>query len=252
MRLANRIALVTGSSRGIGAAIAHRLAADGAMLLLHGSQDSPSLQGVRDGIRSRGGCADIVTGDLTANGVPGQIVRQAFGVHGALDILVCNAGAPSQAPVSELTEDVIDAQLTLNLRAVMLTMVEFAKVTRSEHGRVVFISSAAAAHPVAGSALYSAAKAGGEAFVRCAAQDLGERGITVNSVQPGMTASRPVAQEMADKVAAWTALKRIGAPEDVADVVAFLASDEARWLTGVTIAATGGQITSTMNILKRR
>jgi 3-oxoacyl-[acyl-carrier protein] reductase len=251
MRLTDRIAFVTGSSRGIGAGIAKRLAADGAKLVLHASRQGEKIQAVADNIRAAGGSADIVTGDLTAGDGASQVVRDAFAVHGSLDILVCNAGAPASGPIVELDAAKIDHNLTLNLRAVMLATIEFAKLTQSRHGRVVLISSASAVHPVAGAALYSAAKAGAEAFIRCAAQELGERGITLNSVQPGMTASRPVPPEMAEKVARWTALRRIGAPDDIADIVAFLASDEARWLTGVTLAATGGQITSATNIISK-
>ena len=99
---------------------------------------------------------------------------------------------------------------------------------------------------------YSASKAGAEAFIRSAAQELGARGITLNSVQPGFTATRELPDPgMADKVAHWTALGRVGAPDDIADIVAFLASDEARWLTGATLPATGGQITSATTILAK-
>jgi 3-oxoacyl-[acyl-carrier protein] reductase len=251
MRLTDRIAFVTGSSRGIGAAIAQRLAADGAKLVLHASKAGENLQQVANSIRAAGGSADVVTGELTAGDAASQIVRDAFALHGALDILVCNAGAPISGPIVDLDSTTIDHNLALNLRAVMLSTIEFARLTRSPHGRVVLISSASAAHPVGGAALYSAAKAGAEAFIRCAAQELGERGITLNSVQPGMTASRAPPAGMAEIVARWTALRRIGAPDDIADIVAFLVSDEARWLTGVTLAATGGQITSTTNIISK-
>lgn len=249
MQLNNRVAFVTGSSRGIGAAIAKRLAADGAKLILHASKGGERVQEVAETIRVAGAGADVVIGDLTAGDTAAQVVRDAFAIHGALDILVCNAGAPVSGPLVGLDSTAIDSNLALNLRAVMLSIVEFAKLTQSRNGRVVLISSASAAHPVFGAALYSAAKAGAEAFIRCAAQELGERGITLNAVQPGMTASRPVPAPMAEKVARWTALGRVGMPEDIADVVAFLASDQARWLTGVTLAATGGMITSTTNVL---
>ena len=251
MSLVGRVAFVTGSSRGIGAAIARRLAADGAKLVLHASQSGERVDGVANGIRAAGGSAAVVVGDLTTGDIAGQVVRDAFAIHGALDILVCNAGAPASGPMVDLDATAIDRNLALNLRAVMLSTVEFAKITRSPHGRVVLISSASAAHPVEGAALYSAAKAGAEAFIRCAAQELGQRGITLNSVQPGMTASRAVPPDMEEKVARWTALRRIGATDDIADIVAFLASDQARWLTGVTIPATGGQITSATNIISK-
>jgi 3-oxoacyl-[acyl-carrier protein] reductase len=251
MRLANRIALVTGSSRGIGAAIARRLAADGAKVILHASKGAERAEEVAASIRASGGTADIVLGDLTEGETASQVVRDAFAVHGALDILVCNAGAPLSGPITDLDPATIDRHLALNLRAVVLQTIEFAKLTKSTHGRVVLISSASAAHPVGNAALYSAAKAGAEAFIRSAAQELGARGITLNAVQPGMTASREVPPEMVEKVSRWTALRRIGTPEDIADVVAFLASDEARWLTGVTLAATGGQVTSATTILAK-
>jgi 3-oxoacyl-[acyl-carrier protein] reductase len=251
MRLNGRIAFVTGSSRGIGAAIAQRLAADGAKLVLHASKDGDRVQETAESIRAGGGSADVVVGDLTSGEVASQIVRDAFAVHGALDILVCNAGAPASGPIVALDAATIDANLSLNMRAVMLSTIEFAKLTRSPYGRVVLISSASAAHPVEGAALYSAAKSGAEAFIRCAAQELGERGITLNAVQPGMTASRAVPAGMAEKVARWTALRRIGAPDDIADIVAFLACDDARWLTGATIPAAGGQITSATNIITK-
>jgi 3-oxoacyl-[acyl-carrier protein] reductase len=251
MRLTGRIALVTGSSRGIGAAIAKKLAADGARLVLHASKAGDKIQDVAQSIQSAGGSAKIVVGDLTDGNVASQVVRDAFAVYGGLDILVCNAGAPASGPIVELDVAKIDRNFALNQRAPMLCTIEFAKLTQSPHGRVVLISSASAAHPVAGAALYSASKAGAEAFIRSAAQELGERGITLNVVQPGMTASREVPAEMAEKVARWTALRRIGAPEDIADIVAFLASDEARWLTGVTLAASGGQITSATTIIAK-
>jgi len=251
MRLADRIALVTGSSRGIGAAIAKRLAAEGAKLVLHSSQGGKAVQEVAEGIRMAGAAADVVTGDLTLSDGASRVVRDAFAVHGALDILVCNAGGPVSGPIVELDGAKIDRNIALNLRAVMLATVEFARLTRSRYGRVVLISSASAGHPVEGAALYSATKAGAEAFIRCAAQELGVRGITLNSVRPGLTASRAVPPEVAEKVARWTALRRVGVPEDIADVVAFLASDEARWLTGVSLAATGGQITSATNIISK-
>ena len=109
-------------------------------------------------------------------------------------------------------------------------------------------AQASASQPACGGAVYSAAKAGAEGFIRSAAQELGERGITLNSVEPGMTLSREAPQAAVDKIAGWTALRRVGMPEDIADIVAFLASDEARWLTGLTIPATGGQVASATTI----
>jgi 3-oxoacyl-[acyl-carrier protein] reductase len=252
MRLKDRIAPVTGSSRGIGAGIARRLAADGAAVILHAGRSAEAAEAVASEIRAAGGSAAMVLGDLADGEIASRVVHEAFAVHGALDILVCNAGAPLSGPIVDLEPAAIDAHLALNLRAVMLQTIEFARLTQSPHGRVVLISSASAAHPVGNAALYSASKAAAEAFIRSAAQELGERGITLNAVQPGMTVTRAIPDpSWAEKVANWTALRRVGAPDDIADVVAFLASDEARWLTGVTLPATGGQITSATTIIAK-
>ena len=251
MRIKDRVALVTGASRGIGAAIARRLAADGAKVVLHASRSAALANQVAATIREAGGTADVVLGDLAQGDTALQVVRDAFAVHGALDILVCNAGAPLSGPVTGLEPAAIDAHLALNLRAVMLQVMEFARLTQSPHGRVVLISSASASHPVGNAALYSASKAAAECFIRSVAQELGPRGITLNSVQPGLTLSRELDPAISEKVARWTALRRPGEVEDIADIVAFLASDEARWLTGATLPATGGAVTSATTIIAK-
>ena len=252
MRLNGRVAFVTGSSRGIGAAIARRLAADGAKVVLHASKSADKVAEVAESIRAAGGSADIVIGDLTEGDTAADLVRDAFAVHGALDILVCNAGGGEFGMAVDLKPSTIDSILALNLRAVILSTIEFARLTQSPHGRVILISSAAGDHPAMGASIYSAAKAGAQAFIRSTAQELGGRGITLNAVAPGATETdMNRGQDWLREVEAWTALRRIGQPEDIADVVAFLASDDARWLTGVTLPASGGQITSATNIVAR-
>jgi 3-oxoacyl-[acyl-carrier protein] reductase len=252
MRLDGRIALVTGSSRGIGAATAERLATDGARVILHASRSAELAGEVAARIRAAGGRADVVLGDLAQGETAIQVMKDAFAVHGALDILVCNAGAPLSGPVVGLEPAAIDAHLALNLRAVILLVSEYARLTQSKRGRVVLISSASAGHAVGNAALYSASKAAAECFIRSVAQELGERGITLNSVQPGLTITRELPDpSIADKVARWTALRRPGQPQDIADIVAFLASDDARWLTGQTLAATGGAVTSATTIIAK-
>jgi 3-oxoacyl-[acyl-carrier protein] reductase len=152
----------------------------------------------------------------------------------------------------DLPLETIDSVLALNLRATILATQEFARLTQSDQGRIVFISSGMATHPAPGVSLGAAAKAGAEGFMRSVAQELGARGITCNSVAPGCTRTEMIAgQTWPDAVPPWTALGRLGEPEDIAEVVAFLASDEARWLTGLTIAANGGLVTTAANILAR-
>ena len=246
-RLSGRVALVTGSSRGIGAAIARRLAADGAQVVVHGRTDGEKLRAIAAQI---GG--GMVAGDLAEGENAGDLVRQAHALNGALDILVLNAGGGRGGMVTDQSVDQIDAQLALNLRATILATAEYARLTQSEAGRIIFISSGMATHGAPGVSVGAAAKAGAEGFMRSMAQELGPRGITCNSVAPGCTRTEMIAgQTWPDAVPPWTALRRLGEPEDIADVVAFLASGEARWLTGLTLAANGGLITTAANILAR-
>ncbi len=250
-RIAGRVALVTGSSQGIGKAIALKLARDGARVIVH-ARTAAKAEPVAERIRVAGGQADIVLGDLAEGDSAASVVRDAFAVHGALDIMVLNAGGGSSGLAAELPVATIDRVLAFNLRATILASVEFARLTQSEQGRIVFISSGMATHAAPGVSIGAAAKAGAEAFLRSAAQELGARGITCNSVAPGCTRTEMIAgQTWPDQVPPWTALGRLGEPEDIADVVAFLASDEARWLTGLTIAANGGLVTTAANILAR-
>jgi 3-oxoacyl-[acyl-carrier protein] reductase len=247
MRLENRVALVTGSTQGIGKAIAQRLAADGAKVILHG-RDRAKAEAVAQEITE----SVCLLGDLTEGETAADLVRQAFAVHGALDVLVLNAGGGKGGKIVDLPLETIDSVLALNLRATILATQEFARLTQSDQGRIVFISSGMATHPAPGVSIGAAAKAGAEGFMRSVAQELGARGITCNSVAPGCTRTEMIAgQTWPDAVPPWTALGRLGEPEDIADVVAFLASDEARWLTGLTIAANGGLVTTAANILAR-
>ena len=251
MRLKNRTALVTGSSQGIGKAIARRLAADGAHVVVH-ARGAEKAGAVAERIRAEGGSADVVLGDLAEGDMATRVVQEAFALRGALDILVLNAGGGSSGLAENLPIETIDRVLALNLRATILASAEFARLSRSPHGRIVFISSGMATHPAPGVSVGAAAKAGSECFMRSLAQELGPRGVTCNSVAPGCTRTEMIAgQTWPDQVPPWTALRRLGEPEDIADVVAFLASDEARWLTGLTIAANGGLVTTAANILAR-
>lgn len=256
-KLAGRIALVTGSSRGIGAAIAVRLAADGATVVLHARADSREADAVAKGITDSGGTASVVLGDLSTSAAPIDIVRATVAAHGGIDILVNNAAVSEYGLVQDFAVERLDFELALNLRAVLLSTAEFARQTQSPCGRVINISSAAGKHPAHGRSVYSATKGAMEAFTRSAAQELGERGITVNAVAPGTTVTELFeANERKDPrdwralFSRWTALGRVGQPQDIADIVAFVASDDARWLTGNTLSADGGLVTTGVNIAR--
>lgn len=256
-RLAGRVALVTGSSRGIGAAIARRLAADGAKLVVHASRNPDQAEDVASAIRADGGAATVVLGDLETAEAPARIVQEAAAAFGGIDILVNNAALSEYRPVTDLTAETVDRVLHINQRAMMLAVAEFARVTRSPYGRVINISSAAGRHPAFGRSVYSATKGAMEAFTRSAAQELGHRGITVNAVAPGTTATEMFEEgerlapdtDFRALFAKWTALRRVGEPADIADIVAFVASDDARWLTGDTLIADGGLVTTGTNIV---
>lgn len=220
--------------------------------MLHGREHSARLETLCDSIRQQGGDARIVTGDLETEEAPVTIVREAFAVRQSLDILVCNAGGGRSGLAVEHDAASVNRILALNLRAVILSTTEYVRMTHSAHGRVIVISSGSATHPAKGATIYAAAKAGAEAFARSIAQEVGGRGITVNSIAPGMTQSDMVIDpRWAEGVGRWAALQRIGQPEDIADIALFLASDESRWLTGATLPANGGLITTAANIIAR-
>lgn len=247
-RLVGRTAFVTGSSRGIGAAIARRLAADGARVMLHARTDRARAETLAQDI----GAAGVLTGDLGEGETASALVREAHERLGGLDILVLNAGGGSSGMAADLSLDTIDRTLAFNLRATILAGSEFARLSASAAGRIVFISSGMATHGAPGVSVGAAAKAGSESFIRSLAQELGPRGVTCNSVAPGCTRTEMIAgQSWPDAVPPWTALRRLGEPSDIADIVAFLASDDGRWVTGVTIPANGGLITTAANILAR-
>lgn len=253
--LEGRVALVTGSSRGIGAAIATRLAADGAHVVIHGSASPDRATALADAIRRDGGVADIVLGDLCRPEMSAEVVRRAFEIGDALDILVNNAALSGYALLPDLTAESIATEINLNLVAVITGTAEYARLTRSPHGRVINISSVSGRHAAYGRTVYSATKGAMEAFTRSASLELGRRGITVNAVAPGTTATELLEENERrdDKdwrglFSRWTALGRVGQPEEIADIVAFVASDQARWLTAAVIPADGGLVTTGTNV----
>ncbi|MFE7131820.1 SDR family NAD(P)-dependent oxidoreductase [Streptomyces sp. NPDC057638] len=246
--LTGRTALVTGSSRGIGRGIAERLAADGARVAVHyGHDERPAARTVA-GIRDTGGEAFAVGADLSAvTGVEELLAevgsRFAEGGRDRLDILVNNAGF-STTFFEATTPEIFDRLFAVNARAPFF-LVQRALPLLADGGRVVSVSSAAIRVAVPDVA-YTMAKAAVVAMNRTLAHLLGERGITVNTVAPGAVdtdltaAERREQPETRQVIIDMTALGRIGTPADVADAVAFLASDDARWVTGQLVEVSGG------------
>jgi 3-oxoacyl-[acyl-carrier protein] reductase len=242
-RLDGRVAIVTGSSRGIGAAIARRLAADGASVIVNYVSDEASARDVVSRIEAAGGQAFAVREDLTKLSAAEALVEAAVRRHGRLDILVNNAANLHVQPLESIRPEDYAWQMDLNLRTPLFLIQQAARHLPAG-GRVINISSRAAQRAVPGAALYSAAKAGLEAFTRVLSQELGPRGITVNTVESGPVETdllrRLVNEEGLQEMARSAALGRLGRPEDIADVVAFLASEDSRWVSGQTLAADGG------------
>jgi 3-oxoacyl-[acyl-carrier protein] reductase len=234
--LAGKTAVVTGGSRGIGQAIVRRLAADGARVVFSFREDKAAADALAEEI----GDAVAVRADQEDLGSLEALFEP---VADGLDILVNNAAITAPAPIKDITPELFDKAMTVNAKFPLLAMQRAAPLLR-DGGRIISISTLNTAAPGPGIALYCASKAALEQFSKVAAYELGPRGITVNTVSPGATdtdllrASNSPAE--LEEASALTALGRLGTPADIADVVAFLAGPDARWITAQNIQATGG------------
>jgi NAD(P)-dependent dehydrogenase (short-subunit alcohol dehydrogenase family) len=242
--LANKVALVTGASRGMGRATALALAGAGARVIVHYGRNAEEAKTVVDQIRVAGGQADAVAADLAApDGAHGLAshVRNLIGKR--LDIIVSNAGISNAAPIENITVKDFDELFAVNVRAPYFLLQQLMPIL-GEGGSVVFVSSLGARAAVGTLAAYAATKGAINTLTKYFAAALGPRGIRVNAVAPGVIdtdmSNFTKTEEGRSAVKAMQALKRIGQPEDVASVVAFLASDEASWITGDIIAVDGG------------
>jgi len=248
--LAGKIALVTGASRGIGRAIALRLAADGATVAVHYNAAAEHAGSVVSQIGDAGGSAFPIQADLSHRGGAQALaaaftdeIRSRFAAP-AFDILVNNAGVGKRATIEDVSEDDFDCILQVNLKSPFFLIKALLPNLR-DGGRIINVSSMGTRAAFPDMAAYAPAKAGLEALTRLLAVHAGNRGITVNAVLPGATAtdmnkaaSDPVASR---RVAQNIALGRVGQPDDIAGVVALLASDDGGWITGEQIDASGGQ-----------
>jgi 3-oxoacyl-[acyl-carrier protein] reductase len=236
MTLTGKTAVVTGGSRGIGRAIVRRLARDGARVVFSYRSDAAAAAA----LAAEGG--DVVA--VQADQEDLASLDALFGaVDGGLDILVNNAAVTAEAMIGDITPELFDQAMTVNAKFPLLAMGRAAPLLR-DGGRIVNISTLNTLLPAPGIALYCASKAALEQFTKVAAIELGGRGITVNCVSPGATdtdllrSANPA--EALEQVPTVTPLGRLGTPEDIADVVAFLAGPDSRWITGQNIPATGG------------
>ncbi|WP_431931466.1 SDR family NAD(P)-dependent oxidoreductase [Micromonospora sp. RP3T] len=244
--LIGRTALVTGASRGIGQAVAIRLAARGADVVAHFGTDRSGADATVEQITRAGGTAHTVRAEL---GMVGDVDTLFAGVEAVLagrplDILVNNAAAPPAGPLGATTRAAFDHLFAVNVRAPYF-VVERALPLLRDGGRIVTISSVATRMANATQTSFAMTKGAVETMTRTLANQLGARGITVNAVAPGATRTATNGPAFAtpglvELITGMTALDRLGEPGDVADVVVFLASDAARWVTGQVIDASGG------------
>jgi len=243
-KLEGKVALVTGSARGIGAAIAERLAADGAAVVVNYSKSANEAEGVAERIRRAGGKAAVLKADVGVQSQAKALVEGAVIELGRLDILVNNAAALSFAPVEQVDGEQIRKQFSVNVEGPIATVQAASRFLPAEGGRVINITSLVQLYPLPGNTVYAATKGAIDAMTRTWAVEFGSRGVTVNAVGPGLTETDAVKEHLPDEMKklliARTPLGRIGMPADIAELVAFLASPEARWITGQVLFATGG------------
>lgn len=238
-----RSALVTGSSRGIGRAIAERLAADGAAVVINYTRNSKQADETVSSIRARGGKAIAVQADVSKSDEVRRLFDQAEKAFGPLDIVVANAGVFLRKPLSESSEEDYDYVFNTNTKSVFFTLREAARRVR-EGGRIVAVSTGGTKMHFADASLYLGSKGAVEQFVRSLARELGPRFVTVNVLSPGFTETDmlPDDAEIRTLGASLSPFNRIGTSQEVAEVAAFLASDGAGWITGQNVQAGGGVV----------
>ncbi|UGB44279.1 SDR family oxidoreductase [Frateuria edaphi] len=238
-----KVALVTGASRGIGAAIAERLARDGFRVVVNYAGDAAPAEALVRSIEQAGGKAVAAQADVGDATAVRRLFDAAEAAFGGVDVLVNNAGIMNLAPIAETDDASFDRHIAVNLRGTFNTLREAAR-RMHEGGRIINLSSSTVGLLMPSYGVYAATKAAVEAMTGVLAKELRGRGITVNAVAPGPTATRLFldgkSPELVDHLAKLAPLERLGQPEDIAAVVAFLAGPDGGWINGQTLRANGG------------
>ena len=243
MKLDGKIAVVTGASKGIGAGIAKALGAAGATVVVNYSSSKAEADGVVAQIQADGGNAMSVRADMSLAADVIQLFDTIRSEYGRLDILVNNAGVAVFQMIEDLTEEAFHRQFNLNVLGYLLAAREAVKLF-GQGGSIINISSILSTDPYLASSVYSATKGAVDTLTFALARELGPKGIRVNSILPGHTNTPATAGnfagEFGQQLIAGTPLGRFGEPDDIAPVAVFLASDDAHWVTGESIRASGG------------
>ena len=240
-----RVAIVTGASRGIGAAIAQRLAADGFIVVINYAGSAGDAERLVGRIESAGGRAVSAQADVSDPAAVARLFDSTQAAYGGIDVLVNNAGIMKLASLSDSDDALFDSQVAINLKGSFNTMREAGRRLR-EGGRIINLSSSIVGLTPASYGVYAATKAGVEAMTHVLAKELRGRRITVNAVAPGPTATalfldgKP--QAVIDTLTRAAPLERLGQPEDIANAVAFLAGPDGGWINGQILRANGGII----------
>jgi 3-oxoacyl-[acyl-carrier protein] reductase len=244
-KLSGKVAIVTGASKGIGAAIAKSLAAEGASVVVNYASSKEGADKVVEAIKAAGGKAIAVKGDVSKTADARAVVDAAIKTFGRLDVLVNNAGVYEMKPLEEITEEHYHKIFDINVLGLLLISKEAARHL-GKGGSIVNIGSGVSRITPPNSAVYTATKGAVDAITGVLSRELGPKGIRVNSVNPGMVETEGshsagfIGSSFQDWATSATPLGRIGQPQDIAGVVTFLATDESGWLTGQQLLASGG------------
>ena len=245
-KLTNKVAVVTGASKGIGAGIAKHLAAAGAAVVVNYSSSKEGADQVVDHIAKRGGKAIAVQGNVAKRAEVAHLFAEAKKAFGKIDILVNNAGVYDLLPIVEVTEEQFHKHFDVNVLGLLLATQEAVKQFDSTGGNIINISSTVTSLTPPGTSVYTATKGAVDAITRTLAKELGPRKIRVNAINPGMVETEGVRAAGFDQgdfrksIEAQTPLGRIGQPEDIGPAAVFLASSDSAWITGETLRVAGG------------
>jgi 3-oxoacyl-[acyl-carrier protein] reductase len=245
--LRGRVAVVTGAGRrrGIGAAICRALAEKGAdVYFTYWGEDEDRLEALLEELRGVGVRAEAIELDLSLPGSPERLLDAAVERLGPPSILVNNAVRSTRDGYEMLDAAILDAHYAVNLRATALLSVLFARRLEGESGRIINLTSGQSLGPMPGELAYAATKGAIEAFTRTLAAEVGHKGITVNAVNPGPTDTGWISKDLRSELSSKSPFGRVGKPEDAARLVAFLAGDEAAWITGQVVHSEGGFLRS--------